>query len=181
MKNTFCIITRSNLIVDPVDNTNLKSSRLRLSLRDHPIRQKPHKCWEKWRNLTLIFEVCEKFTKRSLQKINLRYFWCWIQWNILENLILNIFRRNLKNHHVHHLLWSLCLNFGCTKWSSMHSLGLSFCMCSSKCSKFLGKPPKAQKAGQKYENFKKLTRRSLQNVIFHENLQLALRCRRITL
>ena len=39
----------------------------------------------------------------------------------------------------------------------MHPLGLSFCMCSSKCSKFLRKPPKAQTAGQKYENFEKLT------------------------
>jgi len=43
------------------------------------------------------------------------------------------------------------------KWSFALPLGLSFCMRSSKCSKFLRKPVRAHAAGQKYENFEKLT------------------------
>ena len=50
--------------------------------------------------------------------------------------------------------------FGCElwrKWSFLPPLGLNFCIRSLKCSKFPRKPTKAQTAGQKYENFEKLT------------------------
>ena len=43
------------------------------------------------------------------------------------------------------------------KWSFPLPLGLSFCMCSLKCSKFLGKPPKPQQDSQKYKHIEKLT------------------------
>ena len=43
------------------------------------------------------------------------------------------------------------------KWSFPHPLTLFFCTRSLKCLKFPAKHPKAQTAGQKYENFEKLT------------------------
>ena len=50
--NTFCIITRSNLVVDQANNMFPESSHLVLSLGNHPNGPKPHIYRKKCRNVT---------------------------------------------------------------------------------------------------------------------------------